>query len=81
MDEGQVKELKDEAIRLLMSHGYKPRVVPQGSVRQLRGGFACIDLEEGGNIDSAVLMARGNAEELEPSTLAEALFTTIMGRS
>jgi hypothetical protein len=65
MEEGQVKELKDEAIRLLASHGYKPKVVPQGSVRQLRGGYACIDLEEGGNIDSAVLMARGNAEELE----------------
>jgi len=69
MDEGRVKELKDEAIRLLMSHGCKPRVVPQGNVRQLRGGVTCIDLEEGGNIDSAVLMARGRAEELEPRLL------------
>ena len=60
MDEGKVKELKEETIRLLRSHGYKPRVVPHGSVRQLRGGLTCIDLEEGGNIDSAVLMARGN---------------------
>jgi hypothetical protein len=69
MDEGRVKELIEEAMRLLESHGYKPRVVPQGSVRQLRGGSACIDLEEGGNIDSAVLMARGNLEELEPRFL------------
>jgi hypothetical protein len=69
MDEGRVKEFKDESMRLLMSHGYRPRVVPRGSVRQLRGGIACVDLEEGGNIDSAVLMARGDAEELEPRLL------------
>ena len=38
----------------------KPRVVPQGSVRELLGGLACMDLDEGGNIDSALLLARGN---------------------
>jgi hypothetical protein len=69
MDEGRVKELIEEAMRLLESSGYRPRVVPQGSVRQLRGGSACIDLEEGGNIDSAVLMARDGLEELEPQFL------------
>ncbi len=66
MDEDPVKELKEETMRLLKSRGYEPRVVPQGSVRQLRGGLTCIDLMDGGNIDSAVLMARGNLEELEP---------------
>jgi hypothetical protein len=69
MEEGRVKELKEETMRLLASHGYRPRVIPQGSVRQLRGGISCVDLEEGGNIDSAVLMARGNSEELEPRLL------------
>lgn len=69
MDEDPVNELNEETMRLLGSYGYEPRVVPQGSVRQLRGGLTCIDLEEGGNIDSAVLMSRGNAEEPEPRFL------------
>lgn len=65
MEEGTVNELTEETIRVLRSYGYKPRVVPQGSVRQLRGGLTCLDLEAGGNIDAVVLMARGNREELE----------------
>ena len=69
MDEGPVKELKEETMRLLGSHGFKPRVAPQGSVRELRGGLTCIDLEEGGNIDSALLLARGNVAGLEPRFL------------
>ncbi len=64
MNEGPVEEMKEEAVRLLESHGYEPRVVPQGSVRQLRGGKLCIDLMDGGNIDSAVVMARGEFDEL-----------------
>ena len=69
MEEGPVEELREETMRLLKSQGYKPIVVPQGSVRQLRGGSTCIDLMDGGNIDSAVLMARGSLDELEPRLL------------
>lgn len=69
MEEGLVEELKEETMRLLRSQGYEPRVVPQGSVRQLRGGLACIDLTDGGNVDSAVLMVRGSFDELKPRFL------------
>jgi len=61
-----LEELKDEAMRLLEARGLRPRLVPRGSVRELLGGLACIDLEEGGNIDSALLMARGRLSEPEP---------------
>jgi len=66
MDGDPVKDLEEEAMRLLESHGLKPRTVPRGSVRELLGGLACMDLEEGGNIDSALLMARGRLSEPEP---------------
>jgi len=69
MEEGPAEELREETMRLLKSQGYKPIIVPQGNVRQLRGGLTCIDLTDGGNIDSAVLMARGSLDELEPRFL------------
>jgi hypothetical protein len=69
MDETPVNELKKNIIYALDSYGYKPRVVPQGNVRQLRGGLTCVDLEEGGNIDSALLMAKGSFGVLEPRFL------------
>jgi hypothetical protein len=65
MDGDPVKDLRDEAMRLLESRGLKPRTVPRGSVRELLGGLACIDFEEGGNIDSALLMARGRLSKPE----------------
>jgi len=69
MDIGPVKKLKEETMRLLGSHGLKPRVVPQGSVRELLGCLICIDLEEGGNIDSALLLARGKVSDPETKLL------------
>jgi hypothetical protein len=66
MDGDPVKDLEDEAMRLLESRGLKPRAVPKGSVRELLGGLACMDLEEGDNIDSALLMVRGRLSKPEP---------------
>jgi len=66
MDGDPVKDLEDEAMRLLESRGLNPREVSKGSVRELLGGLACMDLEEGGNIDSALLIARGRLSEPEP---------------
>ena len=60
-----LEELKDEAMQLLEARGLEPRLVPRGSVRELLGGLACIDLGEGGNIDSALLMTGGKATESE----------------
>ena len=69
MEEGPLNALMEETVKALSSRGYKPRVVPRGSVRELRGGFTCIDLEDGGSIDSAVFMARGTVERLEQRSL------------
>jgi len=60
-----LEELKDETMWLLEARGLKPRAVPRGSVRELLGSLACIDLGEGRNIDSALLMARGKISDAE----------------
>ncbi len=65
MESGPLNELRETTMRLLGSRGLKPRAVPQGSVRELLGGLACMDLDEGGNIDSALLLARGRASDPE----------------
>ncbi len=65
MESRPIKDLREAAMRLLGSRGLKPRVVPMGSVRELLGGLACMDLDEGGNIDSALLLARGRASDTE----------------
>jgi hypothetical protein len=61
MESAPLNELREAAMLLLGSRGLKPRVVPRGSVRELLGGLACMDLDEGGNIDSALLLARSRA--------------------
>jgi hypothetical protein len=63
MESGPLNELRDAAMRLLGSHGLEPRAVPRGSVRELLGVLACMDLDEGGNIDSALLRVRGRASD------------------
>ena len=65
MESGPLNELREATMRLLGSRGLKPRAVPRGSVRELLGGLACMDLDEGGNIDSALLLARGRASDPE----------------
>jgi hypothetical protein len=63
MESRPLNELREATIRLLESRGLKPRTVPRGSVTELLGGLACMDLDEGGNIDSALLLARGRASD------------------
>lgn len=65
MESGPLNELIEETVRLLGSRGLEPKVIPRGSVRELLGGLACMDLDKGENIESALLLARGRAPDPE----------------
>lgn len=42
--------------------GLEPRLIPRGSIDELRGGIRCFDLEAGDGVDSAILLSKLDVE-------------------
>lgn len=55
------KEIVKSIIQVLTEMDMAPKPVERGSIKELRGGVVCIDLEETNEIDSLILLSKTNS--------------------